>query len=898
MPRAAKTLYALNRGIISRLGLARVDLDRTNMSAEEMTNWMPRLLGSMQLRAGFGHIDALPGTAKMIPFVFAQDDTAQLEFTSGQMRVRIDDELIVYPTVTAVTINGTFDTNLVGWTIADEAGAASTWSAGNAALLGTGSTAAILRQTIAVGAFANVEHALRIVVSRGPIILRVGSSVGGDEYVEETTLGTGEHSIAFTPAANFSITVMNRRGFTALLNSVQFANPQTLALPLPYAPTDFESIRRVQSANVIFMACKGFQQRRVERRGARSWSVVLYESETGPFRGLNKTPILMAPTALTGDIHLGTNAFFFKPTHVGALFRIESNGQSVTATLGAANVFTNPIRVTGVGATRQISIVITGVFVATLTLQYSVGSPGSWVDATTYAAPTTASYNDGLDNQEIFYRIGIKVGNYTSGAATAFLIYSTGSISGVARVTEYVNQVDVKAVVLSDFGSITATDNWFEGKWSDFRGWPSAVAIFESRLVFSGNGSIDGSISDEYEDFDDTFEGDAGPIARTIGEGPQERIPWLLALTQLLVGVESGCANVEPLKILGSHPLAGRSSSFDEPLTPTNFNLKTSDASGMYVDTSRTRLLEAAYKAEANGFTPDDMTVAVPDLNEDIRQIVVQYKPDMRVWCRRGDGTAGVMIRDRAENLICWMEIETAGFISDISVMPGDVEDRVYFDVRRDLLGVQADFLEKMALESECRGNPVACLSDSFARLESPHEFTSTTAVATAHLEDVEVCIWGWNVLNPFVDDTGKVVGRDFGVFPDGSNAVLPLPVTHAIVGRAYTARWKSCKLAYAAQMGTAINVRGKVHKIGLVLADAHALGLKYGQSFDADMLDDMPLVEDEEIIDENRVWTDYDAQFIEFDGDWTTDNRICLQAQSPRPCTVLAVGLDITKSG
>src|SRR5690606_39871563 len=58
-------------------------------------------------------------------------------------------------------------------------------------LLGTGTNAAIRDQEITVTE-TGTEHALRIVVARGPVILRVGSTSGGDDYITETTLGRSE----------------------------------------------------------------------------------------------------------------------------------------------------------------------------------------------------------------------------------------------------------------------------------------------------------------------------------------------------------------------------------------------------------------------------------------------------------------------------------------------------------------------------------------------------------------------------------------------------------------------------------------------------------------------------------------------------------------------------------
>jgi hypothetical protein len=35
--------------------------------------------------------------------------------------------------------------------------------------------------------------------------------------------------------------------------------------------------------------------------------------------------------------------------------------------------------------------------------------------------------------------------------------------------------------VITDLGGTAATDVWAEGEWSDYRGWPTAVAFHEGR---------------------------------------------------------------------------------------------------------------------------------------------------------------------------------------------------------------------------------------------------------------------------------------------------------------------------------------------------------------------------------------------------------------------------------
>lgn len=879
-------LLAFNRGIQSRLGLARIDLERTALAAEIQTNWMPRSLGSMSLRPGWEYIGSTRSgaEAKLFKFEFASDDVAQLEIAGGVMRVRIDDELIERESVTASVTNGTFTSDLTGWTDSDESGGTSQWATGGyMALLGTGTNAAIRDQEITVTE-TGTEHALRIVVARGPVILRVGSTSGGDDYITETTLGAGTHSLALTPSGNFHIRLMNRRAFTALVDSVAIESAGIMELTVPWQAADRRRIRMSQSGDVLFVACAGYQQRKIERRATRSWSVVLYQPETGPFRNVNTTPITITPSALTGDVTLTASSALFRSTNVGSLFRIQSTGQTVTASIAAEDTFTNPIRVAGVEGQRAFGITIIGSFSATLTLQYSVGEPGSWVDVASYVGVTSTSYNDNLDNQIIYYRIGVKAGAFSSGPAIATLTYTSGSITGVARVTAYSSPTSVSAIVLRDFGATTGSSDWWESTWSDRRGWPSAVALYEGRLWWFGKDRSIASISDAFEDFDDNFEGDSGPISRSIGEGPVDSICWALPLQRLLIGT-SGTE------------FSARSSSFDEPLTPTNFNIKPAstlgaaqidavriDATGIFVDKSLQKVYQLSYNLDQNDYRPQDLTLWVPDLNEiGIVDIAVQRQPDTRIHCLRADGTVGVIVRDSAENVICWIEIETDGEVEDVCVLPGVKEDRVYYVVNRST----GRFIEKWALESECRGRPTGKLADSFVYYSGT---ATTTITGLSHLNGKDVVCWGWNTSRPFTDDDGNEVGRDFGTFTVSGGQVTGLSddVTDACVGLPYEARFKSAKQAFGAALGTPLNQRKRINQVGMILMNTHKGGIQFGPDFDT--MDDMPAFERELEVGDDHVWEDYDQDMISFPGEWSTDSRLCLKAAAPRPCTVVAV--------
>ena len=870
MAKSEVELLTFNRGIVSPLGLARTDIKRVAMSAQEQTNFIPRVLGPMSLRPGFEYKGNSRNNLKAfyLPFIFSTDDTAIIELTDLTMRVRVNEALITRPTVSTSITNGNFTTDLSGWTGVDEVGAVSAFIApGYMSLLGTGTAYAIRTQTLSVSApDQNVQHALNITVVRGECVLRVGSTSGGSEYISETTLRPGTHSLAFTPTSGSTfVRLAASTSYSTLVDACVMAPVGVMEVPTPWSESNLFKIRARQSGDVIFIACKGIPQKRIERRGTNSWSVVDYVANLGPFRVGNTTPITLAPSALNGDITLTASSATFKSTNVGGLFAIDSTGQAVSKVITVADVYSDPIRVTGIGTGRVFAITITGTWVATVTLQRSVGAPGAWTDVASYTTNQSTTLNDTLDNQIIYYRIAVKPASYTSGTINAGLAYSAGTIRGIARVTGYVSDLVVNAVVVKDFGALTATTDWMEGAWSSRRGYPSAVGIHEGRVWWAGADKINGSVSDDFANFDDSVVGDSGTISRSIGIGPVDTINWLLESQQLLMGGQGA-------------ELICRSSSLGEPLSPTNFNIKevTSrgslgvdavkvDTSAMFVDRSGSRVYELAYDNIGTTYTAMDLTAIVPEIGQSgITRIAVQRRADTRVHYIRTDGTVALLVYDKAEDVKAWVPVETDGVVEDVLVLPGDEEDKVYYSVARVVNGLTVRFFEKWAKQSECVGGTLNKQADAFITYSG----VATVTIPVGHLEGKSVVCWA--------------DGVDKGIFTvSGGSVTLPSAVTNAVVGLAYRARYRSVKSQY-------LTKHKKIDKVGLVLVDTHAQGLKFGQEFA--FLDDMPMVENNAIVGPDVIWKDYEFDNIALNGTFDPNARLCLEANAPRPCTVAAV--------
>ena len=907
MPRQKAALVAFNRGLVSPLALARVDIKRLALSAEQQTNWIPRALGPMKLRPGWQYLTTTVanGAARCIPFVFATSDVARIEFTNLVMRVFVNDVQITRPSVSTLVVNGGFDVGLASWTDNDEGGtAASVWVAGGyMGLTGDGTNAAVRDQLIGVAvADQGVEHALRITIHRGPVMLRVGTAAGDDNYVTETTLDTGVHSLAFTPTGNVNIRFFSRLKRQVLVNSCTFELAEEMQIPSPYPTAALGTIvagLESQSADVVYVACDGYQQRKIERRSTRSWSLATFYSDDGPFRIPNTSPVTITPSALAGNITMTASRALFRSSHVGALWRLTSAGQTVSLTIAAQNTFTNAIEVTGVDAQRVFTREISGLTAtgSTVTVQRSlVSDTGPWTDYTGgIVADASVAVDDGLDNQIVWYRMGVKTGDYVAGNIVCSIYYLAGSVDGIARITAWTSATVVDAEVLTDLGGTAATDDWAEGQWSDYRGWPTAGCLYEGRLWWAGRNGINGSVSDAFDSNDANVEGDSGEISRMVGSGPVDVINWMLPLLRLILGTE------------GSE-ISARSTTFDEPLSPTNLNLKPAstqgsaavqagkvDSHGIFVQRGGTRVFELALSGEAYDYASTELSILIPEIGQPlITRMAVQRQPDTRVHFVRSDGTAAILIYNKAENLVCWIEIETDGLIEDVSVLPGasgSEEDQVYYVIARTINGSTVRYHEKWAKESECVGGTLNKQADAFVVFtNSP---ASVTVTGLSHLIGETVVVWQDGICPDDADGNIQTY-----VVSAAGTITLGTAATTGVVGLAYTADFKSAKLGHieGALAGSSLTGHQKIDSLGLLLANTHARGIQYGQDFDH--LDGLPTMENGAPVDADSIWSAYDQPGFSLNGTWDSDARLCLRAKAPRTATVIAAIVGVYSGG
>lgn len=871
MARGNYPLVAFNGGEVGSEVQGRIHLEGYATTASLLQNLLAEAAGPMSLRPGLKFLADVPGGnfAILLPFIFSVAQANLLLLTAMEMRIVASDGVISRPSVSSSVTNGGFTTNLGGWTDISSGGGAAASVSNKLQLTSDGASVAGVRQQVSTSSPGTV-HALNVSVDRGPIEFKVGSTSGGDEYVSTRSLRTGFYSIAFTPSGSYWIEIVSRANVIRLVDSVEVAPAGDMVLPTPWNEATLRKLRRTRKRDVTWLNSGLSRKKRLERLGLTSWGLVDSGEQDGPFILPNTDQSLtLTPSVKTGNGTLTASRALFLAGHIGSLWQVTHNGQDVIAAFTAGNQFSDPIRVTGVGSDRKFSYILSGIWVATVTLQRSIGNTSSWTDFQTQTANGTYNVDDGLANQIIYYRLGIKTGNYTSGTVDAELAYAGGSTTGIARATGYTSATVLAIEVIENFGAISASSEWAEGAWSDVRGHPKGITLWDGRKWEGRDDEYWGSVSGAYESYKAGDQA-ADAIAREIDVGDANAIQWMLGSERLALGTE------------GAEPMA-RSNAFDEPVTPSNLTLRevgtfgSSDVEPVKIDTriafverSGWRVMELVWDADKSNYAPRSLMRFHKRIGRPgVVQMAVARQPDTRLYMVRSDGVCLVKLYEAADGM-GWARLVTDGAVESVAVLPGSAasgEDAVYFMIRRTVGGNDVRYLEKMdasTVDDAADANRL----DSYVRVEGA---PSTILSGLGHLEGRQVVLWG----------DGAYMGL---ATVSGGQVTFPSAKAKRVAGLYYEGLYRSSKLALAAQGGTALGLKGAPTHICFLLTNSTRM-VEYGQDFE--QMDSLADRAEDSSYDTGPGLVDATTEFFPVPGSHSRDPRLFLRVKAPFPVTI-----------
>lgn len=774
---------------------ARVNIDSYQASCELSENWFNRAQGPIDRRPPLQYIDSFQDSTKkgvLKGFEFDAGQNYPLIIVDGTMYFYLNDGILDIPVVTATIPNGTF-TNFTSWTDNSESGASANAGSGFLNLLSDGCAESKARTTFTVNQ-ANTIHVLVFDVENGPIKLRIGTSAGSGNLLEELELRRGHHRLSFTPTSTgthhlqFSFDALDG---AANIDSVSFLTGTIFSLPTPWTEADLRGVFTAQDGDRLWMFHRNYAPRLLERRDHRSWSLIYFEPDDGPFDA-GPDSVAMSVSARSGGIVVTTANAQFVPEDYRRLIRVTHPGQYVRKAVNEAGLISDSIKVSGIGADRAFSVVITGTFVGTITLERSVGNENAFSKVITFTGTSNQTYNDSyittdsaaggstsdtvynasnvgaakgrLDNQTVFYRLSVYAAQWTSGTAVLELSVNSGSQTGVGRIVIYTSATQVSVQVLKPFARTGASNIWDIGAWTDTNEHPNVIAFAHGRLWAFRRRQAWSSSPDDYFSFQDGINAD-NSVQLTLRSKSAEGVRWARELDFLCVGTRN-------------EEYVLRSTSPNEAISPTTTEPTLQGEEGgalieatvggdsiVYVHRNGRRVMQFAHNPRAlsaDTFISVDLTRLNPESCEDgIVNVVVQQEPERRIYAVLESGIVKPALFRREEEIMGWSTMTTDGFFEDALVLREGTEDALYFLVRRFLNGVWTRTLERMRSEIVVNDEDLVHLD---AMLETPIDrrefvvFCSSIAMGAATLSSIDGGVFTGG-------DVGKVVWIDGGRF-------------------------------------------------------------------------------------------------------------------------------------
>lgn len=325
-------------GILSERLRARFDLERFTSGIADALNFIITPQGGAIRRPGSQFVVASKSddpTVRLLPFQFSTEQTYMLEFGPGYLRVLTQGGQLVTTAVSSTITNGTFDTDLTGWTVASGSIAWSAAWGGTCAFTGEGAT--LEQDIILIDDDRNSTHTLLFYLRRRSTTRGAGMRV---EIVDTTSgdiidalgddrrpLRAGAHSFTFNPAGLQYLTIrfitLTGNPGDLLLDDVSFLQDAPFELVTPFLEDDLPGLKTTQSADALYIAVGDREPMELLRTGFDEFQLQVHDFLEGPFLDINTSNITLDIGTLTNEIV--ASASIFSQTDLGRFLRIQND---------------------------------------------------------------------------------------------------------------------------------------------------------------------------------------------------------------------------------------------------------------------------------------------------------------------------------------------------------------------------------------------------------------------------------------------------------------------------------------------------------------------------------------------------------------------------------------------
>jgi hypothetical protein len=304
----------------------RIDLAQYFNGVQKLTEWISVRQGGAKTRGGFHYVASTKdnGPARLIPFRFSELQNYILEFGDEYIRFFMDSGQIVVGDTNELVTNGTFDADINDWDDLSTGTGALSWDVDHMEITGGADGIGWAEQEI-----TTVDESVYILefdVTAFPLTVRIGSTSGDDDILEDTEYPVGANwQILFNAVGTSAfIQFKNAEDQLAELDNVscQLTTPYEIVSPYSY-DDDLWQLRFVQDDENLYVVHPYYAPCVLTRgTGHTSFTIGIIDFTDGPYEDEINTPTI-TPSAVTGNITLTASAPLFDDDHIGALWRIK-----------------------------------------------------------------------------------------------------------------------------------------------------------------------------------------------------------------------------------------------------------------------------------------------------------------------------------------------------------------------------------------------------------------------------------------------------------------------------------------------------------------------------------------------------------------------------------------------
>lgn len=277
---------------------------------------------------------------------------------------------------------------------------------------------------------------------------------------------------------------------------------------------------------------------------------------------------------------------------------------------------------------------------------------------------------------------------------------------GFFEITSVTDSTHVNATVKWKLSTASATKEWGEGAWGDYRGYPSVIGLMDGRLYYgrtpNSPRNVYGSQPYAYETFTPALDNeDSGAInieLATNANGDGSDIKWIIGTNYLLVGTYggefvvkgSGDAGITPTDVSAR----ARSNWGVEAIQPI-----TIDSMIHFVQRTGKKVRQFVYDYYLDSYKAIDVSLYSEHLFESpIVDIAYQKNPDSILYCLREDGKVAVLTLETNQQVQAWSLLEFDGVVESLEIIPSynGLYDEVYMIVKRIVNGQEVRHIERM----------------------------------------------------------------------------------------------------------------------------------------------------------------------------------------------------------